>query len=63
MPKTSLTEGTEVYYNGMYGVVRFVCNHYSTVCVRSFTEKMKDVCILVYPDEYDQILLAKESTK
>jgi hypothetical protein len=63
MTKINLTEGTEVYYNGMYGVVRFVCNNYVTVCVRTFQEKVRDVCILVYPDEYDQILLAKESTK
>jgi hypothetical protein len=53
-----LPEGTEVYYNGMYGVVRFACEHYMTVCVRKFpNEHVRDVCILVYPNQTDRITL------
>lgn len=52
-----LPEGTEVYYKDMYGHVRFVCEHYMTVCVREFPERVRDVCLVVYPSQYDQIIL------
>lgn len=53
-----LPEGTEVYYNGMYGHVRFACEQYMTVCVKEFpTERVRDVCLIVYPAQYDRIEL------
>ena len=53
-----LPEGTEVYYDGMYGVVRFSCEQYMTVCVRNFPDDpRRDVCILVYPNQTNQIEL------
>ena len=63
MTKVTLTEGLKVYYQGMYGEIHFVCDHYVTVCVRKFPEKVRDVCLIVYPDQYSWITLAKESTK
>lgn len=55
-----LPEGTEVYYNGMYGVVRFTCEQYITVCVRNFPDDpRRDVCILVYPNQQHQIELVR----
>jgi hypothetical protein len=53
-----LPEGTEVYYDGMYGHVRFSCEQYVTVCIREFPERVRDVCIVVYPSRYDRIELA-----
>jgi hypothetical protein len=53
-----LPEGTEVYYNGIYGVVRFTCEQYMTVCVRNFPDDpRRDVCILVYPNQSNKIEL------
>ena len=53
-----LPEGTEVYYDGMYGVVRFSCEQYMTVCVRNFpNDPRRDVCILVYPNRLNLIEL------
>lgn len=53
-----LPEGTEVYYNGIYGVVRFTCEQYMTVCVRNFPDDpRRDVCILVYPNQLDKLEL------
>jgi hypothetical protein len=54
-----LPEGTEVYYNGMYGVVRFTCEEYMTVCVSTFPEKVRDVCILVYKNQLDKLELVR----
>lgn len=64
MPKISLTEGLEVYYKQMYGIVRFVSEHYITVCVKTFpNERVRDVCLIVYPQQYKDIVLLKESEK
>ncbi len=64
MSKISFVEGLEVCYKQMYGVVRFVCDEYITVCVRTFpNEKVRDVCLIVYPNQYSLVTLAKESTK
>lgn len=53
-----LPEGTEVYYNGMYGVVRFTCEEYMTVCVRRFPDDpRRDVCMLVYRNQQHLIEL------
>lgn len=64
MSKISFTEGLEVYYKKMYGVVRFISEHYITVCVRNFPdEPRRDVCLIVYPQQYKDIVLLKESEK
>lgn len=53
-----LPEGTEVCYDGMYGHVRFVCEQYMTVCVQEFpTERVRDVCIVVFPHNFHKITL------
>ncbi len=63
MTKNSFIEGIEVYYRGMYGRVDFVCEKYISVCVRRLEHRSKDVCILVYPSQFDEVALIKESTK
>ncbi len=58
MSLTMLPEGTEVYYRGMYGHVRFACETYMTVCVREFpNERVRDVCLIVYPCQYNELTL------
>lgn len=53
-----LPEGTEVYYRGMYGIVRFTCDEYVTVCVRRFPEDpRRDVCMLVYKNQQNELEL------
>jgi len=63
MSKIIFTKGIEVYYDGMYGVVDFICEQYITVCVRVMDHKSRNVCILVYPHKFHLIQLAKESEK
>jgi hypothetical protein len=63
MPKITFAEGIEVHYRGMYGVIDFVCEKYITVCIHRLEHKSKDVCLLVYPNQYSEITLAKESSK
>jgi hypothetical protein len=63
MPKITFAKGVEVYYNGTYGVVDFICEKYITICINKAENKLKDVCLLVYPSQYGEITLAKESNK
>ena len=63
MPKITFAKGIEVYYRGMHGVVDFICEKYITVCICRMDHKSKDVCLLVYPEQYGEVTLAKESGK
>ena len=63
MPKITFAKGIEVYYRGMHGVVDFICEKYITVCICRLEHRSKDVCILVYPSQFDDVTLIKESTK
>jgi hypothetical protein len=58
------SEGLTVQYENYIGQVRFVCNSYLTLCINTFpNEKRRDVCMLIYRDDFHKIKLLKESTK
>lgn len=58
------SEGLQVQYKDFVGTIRFVCNSYVTLCIHHFPEeKRRDVCLLIYPSEFDKIKLLKESSK
>jgi hypothetical protein len=63
MSNITFAEGIEVYYRGTYGVVDFICEKYITICISKSEYKSKDVCLLVYPSQFGEITLAKESGK
>lgn len=64
MSKITFVEGLEVYYKDFFGVVKFVCDQYITVCIQTYpNERVKDLCLLVYPPDYHLVTLQKESTK
>ena len=57
-------EGLMVQYRGNIGTIRFICNSYLTLCISEFPkEKLRDVCMLIYRDHFDEIKLIKESEK
>jgi len=58
-----LTEGLFVRYNDIFGVIEFVCHQYITICIARYEEKSRDVCILVYPYDWKNVHLIKESEK
>jgi hypothetical protein len=55
--------GLEVQYRDHIGIIRFVDEDYITVCVSEFRDRSKDVCIVVYKEDYKNLRLLKESTK
>jgi hypothetical protein len=58
------SEGLTVEYKNYIGQIRFVCNSYLTLCINAFpNEKRRDVCMLIYRDDFHKIKLLKESTK
>lgn len=55
--------GLEVRYGDHIGIIRFVDEEYVTVCISEFVDKSRDVCIVVYKEDYKNLHLLKESTK
>jgi len=55
--------GIAVYYQEHLGDIRFVCADYVTVCISTGETKSKDVCVIVYPHQYKDIKLEKQSQK
>lgn len=59
----ALAEGLVVRYQTYVGKIRFMCNSYLTLCIEEFDEKRRDVCILIYRKDWDQIALLKQSER
>ena len=57
MKYESFAEGLEVQYRNMTGRVRFISSSYITICLRAFDHKAKDVCVLVYPEQWKEVEL------
>jgi len=55
--------GLEVQYKNHIGIIRFVDEEYVTVCIEEFQDRRRDVCIVVYKEDYKNLRLLKESTK
>ncbi len=56
-------EGLEVYYHKQVGVVQFICDNYIVVCIAQGDRKLNNVCLIVYPENYQYITLFKQSQK
>lgn len=58
------TEGLEAIYDEYVGVIRFVGQSYITLCIKNFpNEKVRNVCMLIYRDQFNKVKLFKESEK
>jgi hypothetical protein len=61
---TAFAKGLLVQYENYIGNIRFVSNSYVTLCVNSFPEeKRRDVCMLIFREDFNKIKLLKESQK
>ena len=55
--------GLNVKYRDNVGVVDFVCEKYITICIDRLGHRSKDVCLLVYHNQWKEIQLLKQSEK
>ena len=60
---TTFYSGLDVKYKDNFGKVDFVCEKYITICIDRLGHKSKDVCLLVYPNQWKEIQLLKQSEK
>jgi hypothetical protein len=60
---TTFYSGLEVRYKQHVGFVDFICEKYITICLKKFEERSRNVCLLVYPSEWKEIELLKQSDK
>jgi hypothetical protein len=54
---TVFHEGLEVRYRQHSGFVDFVSEKYITICIRKTEDRSKNVCILIYPQQWKEIEL------
>lgn len=55
-------EKTEVYYNGQYGKIKFICPQYVVVTLKN-SEGRQPPHVLVFPPDYDKIVPKKDSQR
>jgi len=55
--KKIFSEGLHVRYRQHTGHVHFICEDYITICIHTNNHPLKDVCILVYPNQWDDVEL------
>lgn len=60
---TAFYQGLEVRYKQHVGFIDFVSEKYVTICLKKFNERSRDVCLLVYPSQWKDIELLKQSDK
>jgi hypothetical protein len=60
---TTFYQGLNVKYRDHVGVVEFICDQYITICIKRLEHRSKDVCLLVYPNQWKEVQLLKESEK
>lgn len=56
------SENTEVIYQGMYGVIDFVCDHYIVLKINPLPNK-NPARLIVYRENYKQLEISKVSGK
>ena len=45
----TFASGIQVKYKNCTGVIEFVCDEYVTICIETYEDKFRSVCMLVYP--------------
>ena len=60
---TTFYSGLDVKYKEQVGFIDFVCDKYITVCIKTFNDRSRSVCLLVYPNQWKEVQLLKESEK
>jgi hypothetical protein len=56
----TFTENLLVKYKEHTGVIRFISNQYITICVETYEHKVRDVCMLVYPEQWNDIQIVND---
>lgn len=57
MKDTVFSEGLPIRYKNHVGHVKFVCEDYITLCIHTNPNPLKDVCILIYPNQWNDVEL------
>ena len=57
------TVGLEVTYKNFVGYVRSVDDSCATICISKNKDRSRDVCLVVYREDFKHIRLLKESDK
>ena len=56
----TFTEGLLVRYKSHIGVVKFISSQYITICIQTYDHKVRDVCLLVYSNDWNDIQIVND---
>lgn len=57
MKQNAFYEGLPIRYKHYVGHVRFICDQYITMCIDTHLEPVRDVCILIFHDQWKDVQL------
>lgn len=57
MKSDQFAEGLEVSYQHLSGKIEFICSNYITICVRTFDDRVRNVCVLVHRSDWKNVNL------
>jgi hypothetical protein len=60
---TTFYQGLGVRYKQHTGFIDFVSEKYVTLCLKVFEDRSRSVCLLIYPEQWKDVQLLKESDK
>lgn len=60
---SQFSKGLLVKYLDFVGTVRFICNEYVSICISVGEDKSRDVCVLAFRSEWENIHLVEELEK
>ena len=63
MDFNSFSEGILVEYCSIQGPIKFVCHRYITICINPDNIKSRQTNIIVFPENWNEIKLFKQSNK
>lgn len=52
-----ILENCKYKYKSYFGFVRFVCENYVSFCIKPGEDRLNDVCIIVYKEEWFKLSL------
>lgn len=57
MSTDAFYEGLEIRYKHLTGHIKFVCDEYITLCIHTNKDPMRDVCVLIFKNQWKDIEL------
>lgn len=55
----TFVENQQVVYRNFTGFVKFISNEYITICVDKNRNPLRDVCLVIHPEKWNEVYPAE----